>query len=504
MVELNHYQEADLGGAFANKQEYGDLVKAIQAGAITGRDTTDLALTGEPLKLESLDKTLKLLDFKMENVKLWNAIPKSTAYNTVEEFIQLESYGTDRGGFYAEGELSDVEDSVYRRRSENVKYIQVTGSVTLQAQVVRSVYADAMRKEVENKTMWVVRRVSNAITKADANKNSLEFNGIYAQHARIGVADGDLYASLDAWQDSPSVIDLRGASLRQQDLEDASVNIYSQYGAVTDFFAPPSVLSGLYKDYFERQRIIMGDSSYKGVIGTIPSAIGTQFGNIATKQDLFMKNRSMYRLATDSATSGKAPATPTSVSTGLTGTDAGSRFAAGEAHTGELGTVFYGVAAANQYGESSIRILGGDTNKETLSAGQSVDLKWTATAGAYSATHYIVYRTRISIATNAATSAVPFYPLFKVSVAELAAGYDGAAATFVRDRNRFLPDTEDGFSGEMAEEIITFRQLMPISKIDLAVTGPSNQFMTFLWGTPIMGAPKKVVRFINIGPYVPA
>lgn len=504
MVELNHYQEADLGGTFSSKQEYGDLFKAIQAGQITGRDTNDLALTGEPLKLESLEKTLRLLDFKMENVKLWNALPKSTAYNTIEEFIQLESYGTDRGGFYAEGELADVEDSVYRRRSEHIKYIQVTGSVTLQAQVVRSVYADAMRKEVENKTMWVIRRVSNAVTKADANKNSLEFNGIYAQHARIGVADGDLYASLNAWQDSPAVIDLRGASLKQQDLEDASVNIYGAFGAVTDFFAPPSVLSGLYKDYFERQRIIVGDHAVKGTIGTIPASIGTQFGNISTKQDLFMKNRSFSRLATDGATSGKAPATPTSVSAALTATDASSRFAAGEAHTGELGSVFYGVAAGNQYGESSIRILGSDTTKIALAAGVSVDLSWSATAGAYSASYYVVYRTKLSSATNAATSAVPFYPLFKVSVAELAAGYDGGAPTYVRDRNRFLPDTEDGFSCEMAEEVVTVRQLMPISKIDLAVTGPSNQFMTFLWATPIVGTPKKMVRFINVGPFVEA
>lgn len=502
MVELQHYSDTELGG-FASKQEYGDLLKAIQAGQITGRETTDLALTGEPLKLESLEKTLRLLDFKMENVKLWNGIPKTTAYNTIEEFIQLESYGADRGGFYAEGELADVEDSVYRRRAEHVKYIQVTGSVTLQAQVVRSVYADAMRKETENKTMWVIRRVSNALTKSDANKDTNEFNSVYAQHARIGTNDGDLYASLDAWQDSPAVIDLRGASLKQADLEDAAVNIYSAFGAVTDFYAPPSVLSGMYKDYFDRQRIIMGGDAYKGVAGSIPSAIGTQFGNVATKQDLFMK-RNGPRLATDSATSGKAPATPTSVSGALTAADAHSRFVAGEAHTGELGSVFYGVSASNRYGESSIRIVGGDTNAIVLAAGLSVDLKWTATAGTYAPTNYTVYRTKVTSASNPATSQILFYPLFKVSAAELAAGYDGGNATFVRDRNRVLPDTEDGFTCEFAEEVLTFRQLMPISKIDLAVSGPSNQFMTFLWGTPIVGTPKKVVRFINIGPFVEA
>jgi hypothetical protein len=501
MVELNHYQETDLAGAFASQQEAGELLKAMQAGQITGRDTTDLSLTQEPLKIESLEKTLRLLEFRMKDVKLWNAIPKLTAYNTVEEYIQLESYGTDRGGFYAEGELSDVEDSKYKRRAEQVKYIQVTGSVTLQAQVVRS-YVDAMRKEVENKTMWIIRTVSNALTKADANKNDLQFNGIYAQHAKIGSNSGDVYATLDSWQDSPAVIDMRGASIRQQDVEDAAESVDASFGNVDTLFAPPTVLGGLFKDYFERQRIIMGATGYRGSIGTNPKAIDTQFGDVALMQDKFLK-KTPARYATDGATSGKAPATPTSVSTALV-SDGQSRFKTGEGWTGALGSVFYGVSASNQFGESSIRILGGDTNKVVLTDGQSVDLKWTPTAGAYAPDFYTVYRTKISTVTNAATSQVLFYPLFKVSVTELAAGYDNAAPTFVRDRNRFLPDTEDGFITEMAEEVLYFKQLMPISKLDLAITGPSNQFMTYLWGTPFLVTPKKLVRFINVGPYIPA
>jgi len=204
-VQLTDYQDADFSGLFGGQQETQELLKAMQAGAITGRETANQSLTQEPLKVESLEKTLKLLEFRMKDVKLWNAIPKLTAYNTVEEYIQLESYGADRGGFYSEGELSDVEDSQYRRKAELVKYIQVTGEVTLQAQMVRS-YVDAMRKEVENKTMWIVRKVSSALTKADSAMISQEFNGIYAQHALIGNAADSIYASLDAYQDSTSVL----------------------------------------------------------------------------------------------------------------------------------------------------------------------------------------------------------------------------------------------------------------------------------------------------------
>jgi hypothetical protein len=499
MVDLSAYQEQDFAGLFGSQAEGNDLLKAMQAGAITGRDTTNQLLTQEPLKIESLDKTLKLLEFRMKDVKLWNAIPKLTAYNTVEEYIQLESYGTDRGGFYGEGELSDVEDSKYRRRAELVKYIQVTGEVTLQAQMVRS-YVAAMAKEVENKSMWIIRKVSSALTKADATYISKEFNGIYAQHASIGSAEGDLYTSLDAYQDSAAVIDLRGASIKQKDLAKAATNVDSNFGNVDSLFAPPTVLDGLANDYYERQRIML-NGSYQGVIGTVPKGIDTQFGTVNLFQDKFMKKTPARKIG-DAATSPKAPLTPTATSQALVADAALSRFKAGGVHTDALGTVFYAVAAINEYGESPLRVLD-NTTKITLTAAQSVDLVFTATAGAYSASGYVIYRSKITTATNATTGLVDFYPLFKVSTAELAAGFDGGAAGAVRDRNRFLPDTEEAFTTEMVDEVVAFKQLAPISKLDLAVVAPANRFLTFLWGTPQLYTPKKMVRFINVGPYIP-
>lgn len=502
MVELANYQDQDFAGLFGAESSVNELVKAMVAGQITGRDTTNQLLTQEPLKVESLDKTLKLLEFRMQDVKLWNALPKIVAHNTVEEFVQLESYGTFTGGFYSEGELADVADSKYRRKAVKIKYIQVAGEVTLQAQAVTSFVA-AMSKEVENKTMWVVRAAANYLVKANSANNAKEFDGIYAQHQSVGVADGDIYASLDAYQDSKAVIDLRGDSLRQADLEDAGVQINANFGNVDTLFAPPSVISGLYKDYFERQRIIMGATGYRGSIGTNPKAIDTQFGDITVLQDKFMQ-KAGFRITTDAPTSSKAPATPLISGAGAAlVVDGQSRFVSGEVHTGALGTVWYAVSAKNEYGESSLRTLPGDTLKTTLTAGSSVDLTFTTGGGAYAAASYVIYRTKVNTAANNATTGlVKFYPIFEVSAAQLATGYDGAAALSVRDRNRFLPDTEECFVTEMTDEVLAFYQLAPISKLDLAVVGPSNRFMLYLWGSPRLAQPKKIVRILNAGPYV--
>lgn len=495
-VTLSDYQALSGFGDAGADQE---LFKAIQAGQITGRDTTGLSLTQEPLKTESLEQVLKSLEFRLKDIQLWNAVPKMAAYNTVEEFLQLESFGTDRGGFYNEGELSDVEDSSYIRRAAIVKYIQVTGEVTMQAQMVRS-FVDAMRQEVENKTMWVMRKADSALTKGDSSIIPQEWDGFYAQHASIGnVNQGYLYNDVDAYHQANVVYDLRGASLTQEHLEDIAIIIDDNYGDVDTIFGPPSVLSGLSKDYFERQRIMLNASqegSYKGVIGTIPKAIATTIGDIALRTDKFMKRDATKKL-TATATSTKAPNAPVAVpdAVALTGADVKSKFGADE--NGD--DVYYAVSALNRYGESALTLL--ESSAITLATGQSVDLRFTSGGGAIPATGYVIYRTKDTASSDPSADGENFYPLFKVSAASLSNGYDGGAAGRVRDRNRFLPDTEQAFVLGNNTDVWSFKQLAPISKLDLAVLSMSKRFITYLFGTPQLYVPKKSVRIINIGPY---
>lgn len=471
-----------LGGADAGQME---LQKAMQAGQITGRDTDGLPLTQEPLKAESLERTLKLLEFRSQDIKLWNAMPKLTAYNTVEEFLQLSSYGAQRGGFYNEGELSDVEDSTYVRRSELVKYMQVTGEVTMQAQMVRS-FVDAMRKEVENKMMWILRLANRSLVHADSDIIPQEFNSIYKQHASVGAGQEYLYATYEDYYNSGVVVDLRGASLKQEDIENAAITVDDNYGTANSLFSPTTVISALAQDYYADQRIILNassESAYKGTIGTVPKAISTTMGDVALMGDKFMK-ADTKKTAANPATSSKAPAAPT-ISALALNADATVKYTGAE-----LGDVRYAVSAVNRYGESNLTVHGSAT---TLASGQRPDITIVAGAGTYAPTGYVVYRTKVG-----QDGSGVFYPIFRVSTAEVTAGYNGAAAGKVGDRGYFLPDTEQAFLTQMDEEVLSFKQLAPISKLDLAVLSMSRRFITFLFGTPQVYAPKKIVRFINI------
>lgn len=496
MTGLSDYQNID--GFSGDAQSGADLLKAMQAGQITGRDTANQGLTQEPLKAESLEKTLKLLTFRMQDIRLMNAMPKSTAYNTVEEFLQLDSYGADRGGFYNEGELSDVEDSTYIRRAELVKYIQVTGEVTMQAQMVRS-FVDAYQKEVENKMMWIMRKVNSSLTKADSSIIPQEFNGIYKQHASIGSGQEFTYNSLDDYHnDNPAVIDLRGEPLTQEIVEEAAINVDDAFGNVDSLFAPPSVISDLAKDYYEKQRILLNGSGNNFVGGGVPKSISTSIGDVNLMTDKFMKSggagRKASKVLSDNATSQKAPNQVGSTSAALSGADGSSKFTTDE---GGLGTVFYAVGSLNRYGESQLKLI--NSSAVTLTNGQSVDLTFGAGGGAVPATGYQVYRTKVTASTDPAGDNIPFYPLFRVSESQRSTGFDGGSAGEVRDRNRYLPDTEQAFTTEMTDEVLSFKQLAPISKLDLAVLSMSRRFISFLFGTPQVFSNKKLVRIINVG-----
>lgn len=469
-----------------------EILKAMQAGQITGRDTTGLPLTAEPLKAESLEHTLKLLEFRQKDVKLWNAIPKLVAYNTVEEYLQLASYGQQRGGFYAEGELPDVEDSTYIRRAEHVKYLGVTGEVTLQAQMTRNFF-DVYQKEVENKMMYITRLLNKSIVKADSTIIPDEFNSLFKQHASIGNTSEFLYSSFENYYGSGVVIDLRGQSIKQEDIESAAVQVDLNFGNVDTLFTTTTVISQLSKDYYKDQRIIQNaDSAYKGIIGTVPKAISTTMGDVALMTDKFMAHDPLKYTNTP-ATSTKAPVAPVADGTTPSAlvTDALTKYGKGGAS--EFGNVYYAVSAINKSGESALTVLG---SAVTLASGKSVDLKFTAGVGANVTNGFVIYRSKVTTASS--TAGLEFYPIFKVSTTDLANGFNGSAAGLIRDRGYFLPDTEEAFLTEMNEEVLSFKQLTPMSKIDLAIIALSRRFSVFLWGTPVLYTPKKFVRFINI------
>ena len=488
-INLSDYgyaaQQDGMHAGVGSMENVDQLNKALAAEDITGRDTTNLTTaSGAPLKVESLEKTLKHLTFRENDIRLWKDLPKKAAYNTVEEYNQQTSYGANRGGWNREGELPEEEDSIFVRRAQLVKYLGVTKSVTHQMTLVNTMVGSIMERTIKDGTMWILRTLNQGLYFGNEKLVPEQFNGFLAQQQQ-----SDAWASYDDYMNSEHVVDLRGKSLTEDAIESGANSIVENYGLATQLYAAPAVLSNFVKNFYGNKFIQPNTPALSnGVMGQRVQAFDSQFGQIGLNHDVFFKKQPS-KSAASAATSTKAPATPvwdSSSPATVKPTIAGSKF-----NSTDAGNVYYAVSAINRFGESKLAI---HSTAVAAVAGCAIDLKFAAGVGTNTATAFRIYRTKVG---GSATG--EFYPLFEVSVSELTAGYDGASAGVARDMNHFLPDCEQAMLVQFDNEVIEFAQLAPLMKMDLAVLSPAFRFMILLYGTPFLYAPKKMVRFVNIG-----
>jgi len=474
-----------------------ELVKAVVAGSQTGRDFDGVENVGQSLKTESLDAMVRLLTNTEKHIVFWKSLNKQSIYNTVHEYNQQLDYGNDAGGFNLEGEAPQFSDPTYKRKSALIKYLGFSGEVTHPAMLVRN--ADGVNnfsREIQNKTQLLMRFINKSLTSANSNNVPTEFDGLFQQHFEAEeVGNGNL----DTYFSASQVIDARGSILTDdivQDATDAAVN--TNFGFADKIISSPTVFKNYVKQFDGLKRFNVGlPGAIQGAVtGQSVTKIDSQFGPLDVMNDIFFD----YKVAKDynaAATSSKAPATPVvgGTPTAVVNSVATSKF------SNFTGTYFYGVTARNRYGESALLPL--DTTASTVAAGtDAVDLQFTAGSGSYSATSFVIYRTQKN--ESAYTNPKAYHPIFEITAAQLTAGYDGAAAGKVRDRNLWIPNTKSAFVTVIDPQYFEYLQLAPIMKMDLAITSPSKRFMVLNYGTPAMYMPTKIIRIVNLGEIQPA
>lgn len=476
-----------------------ELVKAVIAGSQTGRDYNNVQNTGGSLKTESLDAMVRLLTNTEKHIVLWKSLNKNSVYNTVHEYNQQLDYGNDAGGFNLEGEAPQFSDPTYRRKSALIKYLGFSGEVTHPAMLVRN--ADGINnwaREIQNKTMLLMRFIDKQLTTANSKMVSTEFDGIFQQHFEAEEVGN---SNLDKYFASSQVIDARGKILTDdlvQDATNAAVN--TNFGYVDKIVGSPTIFNNYVKQFGGLKRFMVGQPGaiVNATTGQSVSKIDTQFGAIDIMNDIFF-DRKVAKNYNSPATHSKAPAAPVADGSAPTNTVtavATSKF------SGFTGTYFYGVTARNRYGESAMTLLK-TTASTVANATDAVDLKFAAGAGAYAAESYTIYKTKKNQA--AYTDPNAFFPVFEVSATELAAGYDGSgSAGVVRDRNLWIPGAQSALVSVIDPEYLEYLQLAPIMKMDLAITSPSKRFMVLNYGTPAVYMPTKIIRIVNLGDIQPA
>lgn len=467
--------EGSHGFGHATLREVEEMSKALEAGYQIGAGRTG----GSALRVESLERSLKTVTYNANHIKLWKKIPKSPAYSTVEEYNELTDYGGSAFPFLGEGETPVGSDSSYIRRTQLVKFMGTTREVTHQAALVHPAHGDLIALENQNGILWLLERIEQFLFTGDSNL----------------AADGEAeqWDGLDAMIDSTSVLDIEGNPLQEADIEEAANTVIEAYGHPTDIFLGTRTMSDVVKQSYPKQRLQM-PSPTGSQLGFSVNTIATQAGVLEFMPDVFLRKRPSPPSA---ATSGNAPAAPASIAAVETATGLGDHNKAAAA-----GDVVYAycVTACNRFGESAPVFIGATVTLDQVDkdAGDVFRLTITnpATIGAFAPEYFRIYRTRAASVLAAVPAAVTSYSL----IAQVPASSQAAAGTTVTDdANLDLPFTSTAYLGELSPSVLTFRQLMPMMKMDLAVNSPAFRWMILLYGTPMMFAKKKWIRLINVG-----
>ena len=474
MISLKDYENLD-GFGLSTYEQVAELNKALAAGYDI--PATSGGISGSALRVESLEASLKVVTFLMTHIKFWQKIPKMPAYSTVEEYNRLTSYGSDGGAFTPEGELGEYDDAVYSRQVGLVKYLQTVRKVTHPMTLVRTAHGDVIGNEVRNGIMWLLGKLEYYLYNGD---NTLRYN--------YPTNEGYEFAGMKKLIDPSMVVDCNGDPLTEDILETASNMIVEQYGFPTDILIGTKPLADLAKVMFPKERIVVPFK--EGQIGVPLNTFASQAGNLAFNPDVFLRKKYVVP-GTTGATSAKAPNAPNS-STGVAVAATGSPTAAWTKTNNGLGVYYWTATCNNRYGESA-PYNGQDATLTLTSTTQCVTVTLKGPVSVtYPVEWFNIYRT---MAGGAATD--PAYLVGQMAADNQLTG-GTQTGTFI-DTNAICAGCHTVYMGELTPQIVIFKQLAPMMKMDLAVIEPSIRWLQLLYGVVQLYAPKKWCIITNVG-----
>ncbi len=464
----------DLLGKGFGQSNVADLFKALDAGHDTAAGGADP--TGYALRPESLEDAFKLQTYREEHARLWKRIPKALAFSTVEEYNRLDSYGDVAiNPFANEGELPPAEDSSWSRHLELMKFMGSTRVVSDVLRTVRTAHGDPVAREIQNGFNWILRQINHSLYFADEAYNPTEFTGLYNQ-----IVTGTAGAHLVDVRNLTTGV---GDHLTDAIIDEASETVFSlgAFGKLTEMF----LSTRAHKNF---ARGILGaaganvrfEPQYNkgGVVdaGFSMENYTSQFGKIGLQPDVFLNPVAYTEVQlTGTFARGDAtlrPATPSfgapavSTTTGRWGTSTGN--------------YRYTMIAVNEFGNSAAPA---SQVAAIATAADQAALSITWGGGAGNPTGFVIYRSELA-------------GTLLYEVDRIAAG--GASPTAWIDLNDVIANTSKAVAFTMNDQVVTFKQLLPMTKIPLAKIDLRERFALTLWGAPILYSPFKAIAFRNI------
>jgi hypothetical protein len=488
------------GFGIGSGQDVQELNKALEGAAALGLaggvSTAGIAIDGTTggaaLRVQSLDSSLKVITFTDKHINFWKDIPKTPAYSTVEEYNQLTSYGTQTGGFVSEGELPYSTTSDYLRKVALVKYVGTTRSVSHPMTLVRTMVPDVIAQENSNGIMWMLRQIENALfwgnDKGRDATEYVEWAGVDQQiggATGIGTGGGNNY-------------DMRNVNLATTPfttvVNSLAQTVVDQFGFPTDIYLPYQLLAKINDEFAgtAAQRIVLPTPQGNTQLNINVDSLMTQAGKVNLKPTYFLQRTRTAPTADKILKSG-------TMASMLAQTVTGSEQVASV--TGlAVGWYRIMVSFENKWGETKAYNVDGTAIGSDANAATAVQISSTANTIQFAfgapdtddvdAAQFMNVFVSEMAATEALAKAATAYWVQRIAMT--------AAGTAVKWDGKRLPNTYTAFIGQNTSDVLTFRQLAPLVKMDLATIAPAYKWMILLYGMPIIFVPQKWTRVLNI------
>lgn len=444
------------------------LQKALSIAQNYGTTAPGNLTGGSALAVEDLDRTLKLVTFGLEHLKLWKDIIKERVNQTVHEYNVQNSYGQEVSPFFAMGGTPQETDANYNREFIQVKYLGTQGQVQHNLTLIQAAHGPVIAREVKNKTIEVLARNERSMFEANSAINPLEYDSVDAQ-IRAKSVDAQYISTAFSGYDVAGVtdqpiIDVRGnfdADIAER-MALANVN---NFGMAMDCYLGTDVHSVFSREYYLKQRNLPGETLTSG------NRVKEHTGSLDFRFKPSLFNRPRISPLSQSIASEAAP----SLAAATTPADASSQF-----QTADAGAYGYVMSLVYQDGETvaSAEMIA------TVAAGQIVKSAPTYTG-------VPLYGNVFRSTKGGAGSGWQF--IQRVALA-------GSGVSITIDINQFLPGAAKAYLLMHDPDALCWKQLGSMIKYDLAVTDTSYRWLQLLYGTPLVSAGRKHTIAQNLIP----
>lgn len=422
------------------------------------------------LRREYLDDEVKMLAFDTNDFTIYPLINKQQVDNTVVKYAVFNQHGrTGHSRFVREVGVASINDPNIRQKTVQMKFLSDTKQQSIASGLVNNI-ADPMSVLTDDAIAVIAKSIEWAIFYGDASLTN-------ETDEQAGIEFDGLNKLID---EKTNVMDLRGETLTESDLNRAAVVVGKGYGKATDAFMPIGVQADFTNNLLDRQMALMPSNQGGMSTGFAVTEFLSTRGKIRMHGSTIMENDKV--LDESRIPQQNAPLPPQKIDATVN-TEAGGQF-----RDEDLKAQNYKVVVYSDDAES----IASDAVTATVSnKTDAVELKITL-QNMYQAQPQFIVVYRQGNETGY------FFEIARVPMSKA----DNGVITFV-DKNEDIPETTDVYVGEMSPQVLSLLELLPMMRLPLAQMNATVTFTVLWYGALALYAPKKWVRIKNVK-YIPA